>query len=175
LTIRQCFTANCVPAAGNWLQKCRLILLGFHNLIPRPLVEDGAHSLVVESQSESVLFGKFRHVCFSMFCMQRPQTLQFFLVHSAVLPCPVLQFSFNSLCEHFHLILKYWFSTKNALRHLVFTVQKLHIYIAGKIPWVDMTYSKRDFIGHGFCPKERLLFCSVSRWVLSCQEGICLS
>jgi hypothetical protein len=34
---------------------------------PWPFVEDGAQAFVIESQTKSVSFGKFRHLCFSIF------------------------------------------------------------------------------------------------------------
>jgi hypothetical protein len=72
------------------------------NLMPRPPVEDGAQSLSIESQTEAVPFSKFRNLCFSLFCIEWPETLQLLLVYSAVMPCRFLQTGFNFLGERVH-------------------------------------------------------------------------
>src|SRR5260370_33255353 len=56
------------------------------SLSPRPLVEDGAQSLAIEPQTESVFRRKLRDLCLSIFLVWRPETFQFVLVNSAVLP-----------------------------------------------------------------------------------------
>ena len=100
-------------------------IAGLSNLFARPLIEDGAQSFLIESQTESVCFGKFRNVRFSIFCLEWPQTLQFLLVDGAVLQWPAAQFGFNSLREQFHPLYGSPFNIESAPLLLAFTLQKL--------------------------------------------------
>jgi hypothetical protein len=55
-------------------------------LLRRPFVEDGAHSLLIESQTESIFLRKLGYLFFSILLVYRPNLLQVLLVNPAVLP-----------------------------------------------------------------------------------------
>ncbi len=68
----------------------------------RPFVEDGAQSLAIEPQTESVFLRKLRDLCLSIFFVWRPETFQFVLVNGAVLPFANLQFVLDSARKRLH-------------------------------------------------------------------------
>ena len=72
------------------------------SLSPWPFVEDGAQSLAIEPQTESVFLRKLGHLCLSIFVVWRPETLQFVLVNSAMLPLANLQFVLDSARKRLH-------------------------------------------------------------------------
>ena len=55
----------------------------------RPFIEEGARSLIVESQPESVLFRKFGNLPFSILIVYCPEALQVRLMNSGVFPFAV--------------------------------------------------------------------------------------
>ena len=69
---------------------------------PWPFIEDGAQSLAIEPETESVFLGKLRDLCLSIFLVWRPETLQFVLVNSAMLPLANLQFVLDSARKCLH-------------------------------------------------------------------------
>ena len=69
---------------------------------PWPFIEDGTQSLAIEPQTESVFLGKLRDLCLSICLVWRPETFQFVLVNSAVLPFANLQFAFDSARKRLH-------------------------------------------------------------------------
>jgi hypothetical protein len=70
---------------------------------PWPFIEDGAQSLVIEPQTESVFLRKLGDLCLSIFLVWRPETLQFVLVNSAMLPSANLQFVLDSARKRLHI------------------------------------------------------------------------
>jgi hypothetical protein len=71
----------------------------------RPFIEDGAQSLAIESETESVFLCKLCDLCFPIFLVRRPQPLQVFLVNRAgsrnVLPL-AMHLAFDLSRERFH-------------------------------------------------------------------------
>jgi hypothetical protein len=67
----------------------------------RPFIEDGAQSLAIESETESVFLCKLGDLCFPIFLVQRPQPLQILLVNRAVLPL-AMHLAFDLSRERFH-------------------------------------------------------------------------
>src|SRR5437899_13025243 len=65
--------------------------------------EDGAQSLAVIQESESIFHCKTGDLCFALFLLQRPEALQFTLINSTVLPFAALQFVFDLMRERFHI------------------------------------------------------------------------
>ena len=63
--------------------------------VPRPLVEDRAESLLVETHPESELVRKLCDLYLAIFLLKRPEPLQFFLVNGAVFPFAGLQLTFD--------------------------------------------------------------------------------
>ena len=71
-------------------------------LSSRQSIEDCAHSLVIESQPETVFVRKLLYLRLSMFFVERPKALQVRLVNGAMLPFAALQFAFDLAREFFH-------------------------------------------------------------------------
>ena len=69
----------------------------------RPFVEDGAHSLPVEPETESIFFRKLSDLCFALRLVLRPEAFQLMLVNSAVLPFANLQLAFDLTRELLHV------------------------------------------------------------------------
>jgi hypothetical protein len=67
----------------------------------RPFIEDGAQSLAIESETESVFLCKLADLCFPIFLVRRPQPLQVLLVNRAVLPL-AMHLAFDLSRERFH-------------------------------------------------------------------------
>jgi hypothetical protein len=67
----------------------------------RPFIEDGAQSLAIESETESVFLCKLGDLCFPIFLVRRPQPLQVLLVNRAVLPL-AMHLAFDLSRERFH-------------------------------------------------------------------------
>ena len=70
-------------------------------VIRRPFIEDGAQSLAIESETESVFLCKSRDFCFPIFLVHRPQPFQVLLVNRAVLPL-AMHPAFDLSRERFH-------------------------------------------------------------------------
>jgi hypothetical protein len=68
----------------------------------RPFVEDGAHSLLVKPQPESVFLRKFGDFCLSVFLVQGPDAFEVPVVNSAMLPRFAMHLAFNLSRERFH-------------------------------------------------------------------------
>jgi hypothetical protein len=66
-----------------------------------PSIEDGAQSLAIESETESVFLCKLCDLCFPIFLVPRPQPFQVLLVNRTVLPL-AMHLVFDLSCEHFH-------------------------------------------------------------------------
>jgi len=69
---------------------------------PRPFVEDGAHSLAVEPQTESIFLRKLGDFCLSVFLVQWPDAFQVSLVNSAMRPRFAMHLAFDLFRERFH-------------------------------------------------------------------------
>jgi hypothetical protein len=67
----------------------------------RPFIEDGAQSLAIESETESVFLCKLRDLCFPIFLVHRPQPFQVLLVNRAVLPL-AMHLAFDLSRKRFH-------------------------------------------------------------------------
>jgi hypothetical protein len=67
----------------------------------RPFIEDGAQSLAIESETESVFLCKLRDLCFPIFLAHWPQPLQVILVNRAVLPL-AMHLALDLSGERFH-------------------------------------------------------------------------
>jgi hypothetical protein len=67
----------------------------------RPFIEDSAHSLAIESETESVFLCKLGDLCFPIFLVHRPQPFQVLLINRAVPPL-AMHLAFDLSGEHFH-------------------------------------------------------------------------
>jgi hypothetical protein len=61
----------------------------------RPFIEDGAQSLAIESETESIFLCKLCDLCFPIFLVRRPQPFQVLLVNRAVLPLAAMHVAFD--------------------------------------------------------------------------------
>jgi hypothetical protein len=69
--------------------------------IGRPFIEDGAQSLAIESETESIFLCKKGDLCFPIFLVRRPHPFQVLLVNRAVLPL-AMHLAFDLSRERFH-------------------------------------------------------------------------
>ena len=65
--------------------------------------KDGAQSLAIKLETESIFHRKLRDLCLSIFLVWRPEAFQFVLVNSAVLPFANLQFVLDSARKRLHI------------------------------------------------------------------------
>jgi hypothetical protein len=76
---------------------------------------------------------KFRDPCFSIFLIQRPETLQFILVDSAVLPFAIFQIALDSVRKRFHPLSLTIPVAANSGFPLSFSLQKLASHLPHQV------------------------------------------
>src|SRR6266487_634916 len=94
---QRCAIANPIVESSSVAQGGALNLAGQQlqtSLSPWPFVEDGAQSLAIEPQTESVFLRKLGVLCLAIFVVNRPEAFQFVLVNSAVSQLANLAFQF---------------------------------------------------------------------------------
>ena len=71
----------------------------------RAFIEDGAQSLAIESETESIFLCKLGDLCFPIFLVRWPQPFQVLLVNRAMLPL-AMHLAFDLSRHRFHRFTK---------------------------------------------------------------------